>query len=166
MKVLILNGPNLNLVGKREPEIYGDVTIDSYIDEFLRPLSKQLRTQSGDIVEVSVFQSNSEGEIVTRIQDACYGSAKQRVDAIILNAGAYSHYSLAIVDAIRAITVPVYEVHLSNIYAREEVRRHSVISAVCAGVIAGFGMEGYSMALLAAVRRGEMYNTQNERRND
>lgn len=155
MKILILNGPNLNLVGKREPDIYGEETLESYFDRFLLPLSAQLDTKSGEGVDVSVFQTNIEGELVTRIQDACYGPEERRFDAIILNAGAYSHYSLAIADAVRSVSVPVYEVHISNVYAREEERHHSVISGVSAGVIVGFGLEGYSMALLAAVRKYE-----------
>lgn len=144
MKILILNGPNLNLVGVREPGIYGSRTLDSFFEEELTPLLEALPGE----VEGVYFQSNSEGMIIDRLQQAAYGDEEERVDGIILNAGAYTHYSLGIADAIRSIDVPVVEVHISNIYAREEVRHHSVISPVCSGVIAGLGLDVYKLAAM------------------
>lgn len=133
-KIQIINGPNLNLLGKRETDIYGSQTFEEFFDEL-----KQI--YSSDI-QLSYFQSNIEGEIVDAIQKAGFG-----YQGIILNAGAYTHTSIAIRDAIAAVEAPVIEVHISNIYAREEFRQQSVIAAVCKGVIAGFGMESYVLAL-------------------
>lgn len=136
MKLLIINGPNLNLLGFRQPEIYGRQTMDSY-------LVKLREAFPGD--DFSYFQSNHEGDIIDRIQAAWYGEDK--VDGIILNAGAYTHTSLAIADAIASVGVPVVEVHISNVAAREPIRHTSLISPVCRGVIAGFGMDSYRLAV-------------------
>jgi len=133
-KVLILNGPNLNLLGKREKDIYGDMSFE----EFFRDI-KEL--YAGE-VELRHVQSNVEGELVNALQE--YGFSYH---GIILNAGGYTHTSVAIRDAIAAISTPVIEVHISNIYAREEFRQHSLLSAVSKGVIAGFGLESYVLAL-------------------
>ena len=137
MKVLVLHGPNLNLLGSREPEIYGILTLDS--------LNDHLITLGQDLgIEVECLQSNHEGIIL----DALHATQAQ---AVVLNAGAWTHYSYALRDAIAAITAPVIEVHLSNTAARAESWRHqSVISAVCAGTIAGFGTLSYELALRAA----------------
>jgi len=137
MKIQIINGPNLNLLGVREPEVYGGQTFGDYLD--------QLRSDHAGI-EIDYFQSNVEGEIINKIQEAGFES-----DGIILNAGGYTHTSVAIRDAIKAIPAPVVEVHISNVHAREEFRNHSMISAVCIGVIAGFGMDSYRLALSALV---------------
>ncbi len=137
MKIQIINGPNLNLLGVREPEVYGGQTFGDYLD--------QLRSDHAGI-EIDYFQSNVEGEIINKIQEAGFES-----DGIILNAGGYTHTSVAIRDAIKAIPAPVVEVHISNVHAREEFRHHSMISAVCIGVIAGFGMDSYRLALSTLV---------------
>lgn len=133
-KVLILNGPNLNLLGKREKDIYGDMSFE----EFFRDI-KEL--YAGE-VELRYTQSNVEGELVNALQECGFS-----YHGIILNAGGYTHTSVAIRDAIAAISTPVIEVHISNIYAREEFRQHSLLSAVSKGVIAGFGLESYVLAL-------------------
>jgi len=135
-KVMIINGPNLNFLGKREPEIYGSDTLDDIIEYTKR------ETEKLD-VEITDFQSNHEGEII----DVLYRAYDNGYDGIIINAGAYSHYSIAIRDAISSIKIPCVEVHLSNIHAREEFRHHSVISAVCTGMICGFGKQVYSLAV-------------------
>ena len=129
----IINGPNLNLTGKREPAIYGHTTMEEMVDS--------LRQQFLD-VEIGYYQSNVEGELINRLHEVGFTA-----DGIILNAGGYSHTSVAIHDAIAAITAPVVEVHISNIYAREEYRRHSLLSDVCRGVICGLGLDGYKFAL-------------------
>lgn len=139
MRLLVIHGPNLNLLGVREPEIYGNKTlhqIDAQIAEEAKALS----------VTVQMLQSNHEGEIIDALQ-----GARANTTAVIINPGAYTHYSYAIADAISAIGIPVIEVHLSNIYAREAFRRTSVIAPVCAGTIAGFGAESYLLAMRAAV---------------
>ena len=133
MQIAIINGPNLNLLGKRETNIYGNEDFDAYY--------VQLKSQYTHF-ELSYYQSNSEGEIVSKIQELGFG-----VDGIILNPAAYSHTSIAIRDAISSIKVPVLEVHISNIYAREAFRNHSHISAVSVGVISGLGFKGYNLAL-------------------
>ena len=138
MKIAIINGPNLNLVGVREPEVYGNQSLDTYL--------RQL-TARYPLVEFSTFQSNSEGALIDEIHRVGF-----HVDGIILNAGAYSHYSLAIADAVRAVTAPVIEVHISNVHAREEFRRHSVLAPACKGVIAGFGLDGYRLAVEALLK--------------
>ena len=134
-KILIVNGPNLNLLGTREPEIYGDLTLER-INSELTELAKELK------LEVEFFQSNSEGTLIDFLQEK-----GPTADGLIINPGAYTHYSLAIRDAIASIEIPTIEVHLSNTLARESFRRKSVISAVCLGVITGFGSYGYAMAL-------------------
>ena len=132
-RIEIINGPNLNLTGKREPSIYGHTTMEEMVDS--------LRQQFPD-VEIGYYQSNVEGELINRLHEVGFTA-----DGIILNAGGYSHTSVAIHDAIAAITAPVVEVHISNIYAREEYRRHSLLSDVCRGVICGLGLDGYKYAL-------------------
>jgi len=132
-KVLIINGSNLNLVGRREPEIYGNKTFE----EFLINLKKQFLE-----IEIEYFQSNIEGEIINKIQEA-----DEIFNGIILNAGGYTHTSVSISDAIAAISSPVIEVHISNILAREEFRSKSLIAANCIGCISGFGLESYRLAM-------------------
>ncbi len=133
-KILIINGPNLNLLGKREPEIYGKSTFNEYFD---------LLKERFD-VELSYFQSNIEGEIIDKLHEVGFS-----YDGIVLNAGAYTHTSIAIADAIKAITSPVVEVHISNVFARESFRQHSFLSPVCIGVISGFGLKSYELAIKA-----------------
>lgn len=133
MKINIINGPNLNLLGKREPEIYGSET---FVDFFER-LYKQYPQ-----LDLNYFQTNSEGVIIDKLHDFGFSA-----DGIILNAGAYSHTSLAIADAIKSIPSPVVEVHISNVFAREAFRHHSYLSANCAGVIVGCGLDGYRLAI-------------------
>lgn len=137
MKIFIINGPNLNMLGKREPEIYGADTLASINAEL-----KELCDSIG--VEPEFYQSNCEGELIDIIH-----SAREKADGIVLNAGAYTHYSIAIRDAISACEKPCVEVHLSNVHKREEFRHKSVISAVCEGVICGFGKDSYRLAILA-----------------
>ena len=133
MKIQIINGPNLNLLGKREPDVYGSQSFDA----FLETLSKRFSP-----TEIHHYQSNVEGDLVSKIQDVGFS-----YDGIILNAGAYTHTSIAIHDAIAAINTPVIEVHISNVYAREEFRHKSVITSKCVGIISGFGLESYALAL-------------------
>lgn len=137
MKILVLNGPNLNLLGVREPGIYGDTSLDS-INQRLKETAEQLKFQ------IEFYQSNHEGDLVDKLH-----YAMSHCDGVILNAGAYTHTSVALRDAISAIKIPVIEVHLSNVHAREEFRHHSYISAVCKGVICGFGQGSYQLALRA-----------------
>lgn len=137
----IVNGPNLNLTGKREPAIYGNTTMEEMVDA--------LRQRFPD-VEIGYYQSNVEGEIINRLHEVGFSA-----QGIILNAGGYSHTSVAIHDAIAAITTPVIEVHISNIYAREEYRRHSLLSDVCRGVVCGLGLEGYRFAVESFLNDGQ-----------
>jgi 3-dehydroquinate dehydratase-2 len=137
-RIAVINGPNLNLLGGREPDKYGNETLES-INERIARKAEELGASC------EFFQSNSEGELVTAIHRA------SRLDGIILNAGAYTHYSIAIRDAIAASEAPVVETHLSNVHAREEFRRVSAIAPVCAGVISGFGAKSYILALRALV---------------
>jgi len=138
--VLVVHGPNLNLLGTREPEIYGHTTL-SDIDRELIELGRTLA------IRVETFQSNSEGTIVDRIQDA-----RSLIDALIINPAAFTHTSIAIRDALIVLAVPVIEVHLSNVHKREPFRHHSTIADVVEGRIMGFGAEGYMLALRAAAR--------------
>ena len=131
MKILIVNGANLNLLGTREPDIYGNTSMEDYIE--------QLKSQYPN-VEISYFQSNKEGEIITRLQRDDY-------DALILNAGAFTHYSYAIADCLKNISKPKIEVHISNIYKREAFRQKSVTAACTDALLSGFGMQGYRLAI-------------------
>lgn len=132
-KISIINGPNLNLTGKREPEVYGTTTMEQLVDS--------LRTAFPD-VEISYFQSNIEGELIDRIQQDGFVT-----DGIVINAGGYSHTSVAIHDALKAVPAPAIEVHISNIFAREEYRHHSLLSPACRGMICGLGLKGYHLAI-------------------
>lgn len=133
MRVIIINGPNLNLLGQREPSVYGVDSFEAYFATL---------QQAYPQLELSYFQSNHEGALLDKLHEVGFS-----YDGIILNAGAYTHTSVALHDAIRAITTPVVEVHISNTFAREAFRHHSYISAVAKGVIVGFGMESYRLAL-------------------
>lgn len=141
MKILVIHGPNLDLLGKRAPEIYGDVTLDG-INKDLKEIA------NSESVELEIIQSNHEGEIVDIIGKS---SKDKKIHAILINPGAYTHTSIAIRDAIEAIGIPVVEVHLSNIYAREEFRHTSLIAPVAKGQICGFGKESYVLGLRAAI---------------
>lgn len=155
MRILIINGPNINLVGVREPEIYGDTSFDSFYSTHLLPLASSFEKSIKDEIRLDAFQSNSEGELVSRIQDAGFGPDELRADAIIINAGAYTHYSLAIADALRGVDLPAIEVHISNIFARETERHISVLAPACTGMIAGLGLKGYELALRCIVANEE-----------
>lgn len=133
MKLVIINGPNLNLLGRREQEIYGNASFEGYLIE----LSARYPA-----VELEYFQSNIEGEIINKLQECGFTAG-----GIILNAGGYTHTSVAIADAVRAITCPVVEVHISNIFAREEFRHTSLIAPACKGSISGFGLDSYRLAV-------------------
>ena len=133
--LIIINGPNLNLLGRREPKIYGSRSFEDYLESLKADFQQ---------VQIDYYQSNVEGEIINKLHEVGFS-----YDGIILNAGGYSHTSVAIHDAIAAITTPVIEVHISNIYAREEYRRHSLLSDVCRGVICGLGLDGYRYAVEA-----------------
>lgn len=133
MKIQIVNGPNLNLLGVRELGIYGSESFESYLPK--------LREQYPD-VEIEYYQSNVEGELINKIQEVGFS-----FDGIVLNAGAYTHTSIAMHDCIRAIKCPVVEVHISNVHQREDFRHHSYISAVCKGVVCGFGLNSYRLAI-------------------
>jgi 3-dehydroquinate dehydratase-2 len=134
-KIQIINGPNLNLLGKREPAVYGSLGFDAYLE--------CLRSSFPDC-DLRYFQSNSEGALIDMIHEAGFA-----VDGIILNAGAYTHTSVALHDAVKAVEAPVIEVHISNVHAREKFRHKSMISAACKGVIAGFGLDSYRLAIEA-----------------
>ncbi|MCR4780930.1 MAG: type II 3-dehydroquinate dehydratase [Ruminiclostridium sp.] len=139
MRIFVINGPNLDMLGKREPEIYGSDTLES--------INAGLAEFCADAgVEAEFYQSNSEGGLIDIIH-----SARDRADGIVINAGAYTHYSIAIRDAIAAVELPCVEVHLSNVHKREEFRHRSVISAVCTGVICGFGKKVYRLAIEALI---------------
>ncbi|REJ80481.1 MAG: type II 3-dehydroquinate dehydratase [Bacteroidetes bacterium] len=139
MKILIINGPNLNLVGSREPELYGNENMDTYYRKLVDMFPE---------VQLSYFQSNIEGELINAIQ-----SAIGKTEGLIINAGGYTHTSVAIRDAIAMIQVPVIEVHISNVYKREDFRHKSLMASHCFGVIAGFGLDSYRLALLALINR-------------
>lgn len=132
-KIQIINGPNLNLLGKREPTVYGHASFEGYLE--------QLKARYPE-VEIAYYQSNIEGEMIDKIHETGFTA-----DGIILNAGAYTHTSIALLDAIKAVTTPVVEVHISNVHARESFRHVSMISAGCRGVILGFGLDSYRLAL-------------------
>ncbi len=131
----IINGPNLNLTGRREPEVYGTTTMEEYVES--------LRKQFPE-VEISCYQSNVEGELIDRIQQVGF-----RYDGLIVNLGGYSHTSVALRDALLAVPAPKVEVHLSNIFAREEYRHHSLITSACRGMVCGLGLQSYELALRA-----------------
>ncbi len=137
MKILIVNGPNLNLLGRREPGIYGSASFEDYL-----PQLRQRYPQ----VEIDYYQSNIEGELIDKLQQEGFSA-----DGIVLNAGAYTHTSVALHDCIRAITTPVIEVHISNVHQRDEFRHHSMISSACRGVICGFGLDSYRLAIEAII---------------
>jgi 3-dehydroquinate dehydratase-2 len=132
-KIAIINGPNLNLLGTREPEIYGNQTFEDYFN--------QLQTKFSN-VELIYFQSNVEGEIINKLHEVGF-----EFDGIVLNAAGYTHTSVSIADAVKSITAPVIEVHISNVFAREEFRHKSLIASNCKGVIAGLGFQGYDLAI-------------------
>lgn len=134
MKIIIINGPNLNLLGKREPEVYGNTTFEEYFTAL------QSRFKE---VQLEYYQSNIEGEIINKLHDCGFGG----YDGIVLNAGAYTHTSIGLGDAIKGISTPVVEVHISNTFGREEFRHTSYISPVAQGVILGFGLKGYDLAI-------------------
>ena len=135
MRILIINGPNLNLLGRREPDIYGHSSFEDYLS--------QLRQRYPNI-DIAYFQSNVEGELINKMQEEGFTA-----DGIVLNAGAYTHTSIALHDCIRSLQSPVVEVHISNVHQREEFRHHSMISSACRGVICGFGLDSYRLAVEA-----------------
>lgn len=139
MRIQIINGPNINLLGKREPSVYGSVAFEDYLVE--------LRGKYPEI-EIDYYQSNVEGELINKIQETGFD-----VGGIVLNAGAYTHTSIALQDAIRSVTSPVIEVHISNVHKREEFRHTSMIAAACMGVICGFGLDSYRLAIEALLKR-------------
>ena len=133
MKIQIINGPNLNLLGTREPGIYGSDTMEAYLDTLRKRYPH---------IDIDYYQSNIEGELITKLQQVGF-----TCDGIVLNAGAYTHTSIALHDCIRSLKTPVIEVHISNVHKREEFRHHSYISSACRGVICGFGMDSYRLAI-------------------
>jgi 3-dehydroquinate dehydratase-2 len=133
MKIQIINGPNLNLLGVREKSIYGDSSFETYLEELRERYT---------FIQIDYYQSNVEGELINKLHEIGFS-----YDGIVLNAGAYTHTSVAIADAIAAIKTPVIEVHISNVYKREEFRHHSMLAASCKGVIAGFGMDSYRLGV-------------------
>jgi 3-dehydroquinate dehydratase-2 len=137
-KIQLINGPNLNLVGTREPSVYGDTTFERYLVS-LQAMYPQC--------EIACYQSNIEGELIQQIHKTGFS-----FDGIILNAGAYTHTSIALHDAIKAVTTPVVEVHISNVYARETFRHKSLLAAACKGVITGFGLDSYRLAIEAIIQ--------------
>ena len=138
MKIQIINGPNINLLGKREPSVYGSRSFDDYLDELKKRYPE---------VDFFCYQSNVEGEMINKIHEVGF-----EFDGIVLNAGAYTHTSIALQDAIRAVNTPVVEVHISNVHQREEFRHKSMISAACKGVICGFGLDSYRLAVAALAK--------------
>jgi 3-dehydroquinate dehydratase-2 len=139
MKILVINGPNLNLLGKREPDIYGSRTFEDFFQE--------MKTQFPQ-VELEYFQSNHEGALLDKLHEAGFVA-----DGVVLNAGAFTHTSIALADAVGAITAPVIEVHISNVHQREAFRHHSYLSAKCVGSIVGLGLEGYRLAVMYFLRK-------------
>ncbi len=140
MKVQIINGPNLNLLGRREPGVYGDCPFEACLEALRRRYPDH---------ELLYFQSNAEGELIDKIHEVGFGGA----DGIVLNAGAYTHTSVALLDALRAVETPAVEVHISNVHKREDFRHRSLISAGCVGVICGFGFDSYRLAIEALLAR-------------
>ena len=136
-KILILNGPNLNLLGRREPTVYGNQSFEDYLTELRKKCD----------AEIMYFQSNCEGALIDKLHEVGFGA----VDGVVFNAGAYTHTSIALGDAIRAIEVPVVEVHISNVHQREEFRHKSMLAAACKGVICGFGLDSYRLAVEAMI---------------
>lgn len=141
MKIQIINGPNLNLLGTREPGIYGSTTFEAYLEKLRRQHPR---------VEIDYFQSNIEGELIDKLQQTGFSC-----DGIVLNAGAYTHTSIALLDCIRSLKSPVIEVHISNVHSREEFRHRSMIAPACMGVICGFGMDSYRLAVEAIMHTKE-----------
>ena len=139
MKIQIINGPNLNLLGVREPGIYGKESFETYLPELKKKYPK---------IQIDYYQSNIEGELINKMQEVGFS-----YDGIILNAGAYTHTSIALQDCIRSLKAPVIEVHISNVHAREEYRHQSLISPACLGVIAGFGLDSYRLSMEALLAR-------------
>ena len=139
MKLQIINGPNLNLLGQREPDVYGRRTFEDYLDELRRAYPD---------VTIDYFQSNCEGALIDKIHEAGF-----QCDGIVLNAGAYTHTSIALHDAIMAVTAPVVEVHISNVHSREPYRRQSMIAPACLGVVCGFGLDSYRLAVEALTKK-------------
>ena len=137
MNILIINGPNLNLLGRREPDLYGNLAFDPYFEELKKEFPE---------CNLTYFQSNIEGEIIDAIHEVGFN-----FDGIVLNAGAFTHTSLAIADAIAAVIAPVVEVHISNVYAREKIRHKSLIAKNCKGVIGGFGLLSYKLAIISLI---------------
>ena len=138
MKILVLNGPNLNLIGKREPEIYGNQSLDDYFKEMIKRFPD---------CEIDSFQTNHEGVLIDKLQEAM-----GKYDGVVINPGGYSHTSIALADTIRAIMIPVVEVHISNIYEREEYRRHSFTAEAAVKTIVGHGLAGYAEAINYLIR--------------
>ena len=139
MKLQIINGPNLNLLGQREPDVYGRRTFEDYLDELRRAYPD---------VTINYFQSNCEGALIDKIHEVGF-----QCDGIVLNAGAYTHTSIALHDAIKAVTAPVVEVHISNVHSREPYRRQSMIAPACLGVVRGFGLDSYRLAVEALTKK-------------
>jgi 3-dehydroquinate dehydratase-2 len=139
MNIIIINGPNLNLLGKREPSVYGTLSFDDYFDSLTRQFPE---------ITLSYYQSNVEGELINKLHEVGF-----TVDGIILNAGGYTHTSVALSDAVAAISSPVIEVHISNIFAREEYRHISLLSKHCKGIISGLGLAGYQLAVRALMAK-------------
>lgn len=137
--IIIINGPNLNLTGNREPGIYGKISFEDFLEELKSYFPK---------VNIAFYQSNIEGELINRIQESML-----EYNAIVLNAGAYTHTSVAIGDAVKAIDIPVIEVHISNVFSREEFRHISFIAPICVGSISGFGLDSYRLAIEHLIRR-------------
>lgn len=135
-KIIIINGPNLNLLGKRQPEIYGAKTFEDYLNELKSSFPQ---------VQIDYFQSNHEGELIDKLHQVGFGE----YTGIVFNAGAYTHTSLALADAVAGINTPVIEVHVSNVHARESIRHQSLMAKNCTGIIAGFGLASYRLAILA-----------------
>jgi 3-dehydroquinate dehydratase II len=133
MKIIIINGPNLNLLGRREPSVYGSVSFEQYLEELKKAFPA---------IDIQYFQSNVEGEIINKLHEVGFSS-----DGIVLNAGGYSHTSVSIADAVKAISTPVVEVHISNVFAREDFRHNSLIAPYAKGTIIGFGLTSYRLAI-------------------